>query len=377
MNLGILAGEASGDTLGHGLITELNKQNSGMQISGIGGPKMISEGCDSLFLMERLSIMGFFEPLKRLRELVKMRFQLAKHFLENKPDVFVGIDSPDFNLGLELKLKKAGIPTVHYVSPSVWAWRQKRIHKIARATDLVLTLLPFELDFYNKHGVPARFVGHPLADLIPLEIDTNKARDSLNIKHDEQYIALLPGSRLSELKHMGEMFIKTAKLCFKENNKIKFITSSINVDHSLELKKLLDELAPELPVNFYVGKSHEVMAAADAVLVTSGTATLETMLYKKPMVVVFKMGGVTFEIAKRIIKVKHIALPNLLADAPLVPELIQDQAEPNIAANYLLEYLSDKEKTQELKNKFYDMHSKLRCNASFQAAKAVMDICNK
>lgn len=377
MKLGILAGEASGDLLGQGLIKALRLSYPDLMVSGVGGPAMIQAGCHSLYEMERLSVMGFFEPLMRIHELLKMRSGLAHYFIENKPDVFIGIDSPDFNLGLEIKLRKAGIPVIHYVSPSVWAWRQKRIHKIAKATDLVLTLFPFEVDFYQKHHVPACFVGHPLADLIPLQIDKLAARQRLALDPHVTYVALLPGSRRNELKNMGELFIATAKKCLQQNPQIQFITSAINAARDAEFKAICQRVAPEFPIHFFMGKSHDVMAASDVVLVTSGTATLETMLFKRPMAIVYRVGNVTFQIAKRLIKLPFIGLPNLLAKESLVPEFIQDAATPDAIANALLDYIHYPEKAQALEKTFLAIHQELRRQANEQAASAVKRLINQ
>lgn len=373
MKLGILAGEASGDLLGAGLISELRKTQD-VTVTGIGGPAMMKQDCQSLFEMERLSIMGFYEPLKRLPELLNIRRGVLNHFTKNKPDVFVGIDSPDFNLGIELKLRKAGIPVVHYVSPSVWAWRHKRIHKIAKATDLVLTLFPFEAAFYEKHQVRAHFVGHPLADAIPLQTDKIAARLALNIAPDAEYIALLPGSRRFELKNLAELFIATAKRLLELKPHIKFITSAANDLRNKEFQELCQRLAPELPIHFFIKESHKVMAAADVVLVTSGTATLETMLFKRPMVIVYRVGPVTYQIAKRMIKLKYIGLPNLLANESLVPEFIQDAAQPNEVAKAVLEFLNSQENTAELIQKFSNIHHALRRNANQEAARAILSL---
>lgn len=374
MKLGIVAGEASGDLLGKGLITTLRTSHPELAVTGVGGPAMIAAGCHSLYDMERLSVMGFFEPLMRIHELIKMRSNLACYFIEHKPDIFIGIDAPDFNLGLELKLRKAGIPVIHYVSPSVWAWRQKRIHKIAKATDLVLTLFPFEADFYKKHQVPAHFVGHPLADLIPLQVDKLAARQRLGLDPDITYIALLPGSRRNELKYMGELFVATAQRCLKQNPKIQFITSAVHDVRGREFKNMCQRLAPDLPIHFFVGKSHDVMAASDVVLVTSGTATLETMLFKRPMAIVYRVGKITFQIAKRLIKLPFIGLPNLLAGRSLVPEFIQDAATPDAVAEVLLDYIDHPEKAQWLEKAFFDIHQTLRCEANEQAAYSVMNL---
>jgi lipid-A-disaccharide synthase len=373
-NIGILAGEPSGDLLGADLIKALHAQNPMLNFSGIGGPNMISAGCASLFEMERLSVMGLIEPLSRLPELFRIRKQLYQHFLTHRPDVFIGIDSPDFNLGLELKLRRAGIPVIHYVSPSVWAWRQKRIFKIAKATDLVLTLFPFEADFYQKHNVPVRFVGHPLADLIPLQSDKIAARAKLNLEPETTYIAILPGSRHNEIKYLAEIFFAAAKRCWQQKPHIKFITSAINEKRHQELHAIFQQCAPELPVTFFQKSSYDVMAAADIVLVTSGTATLETMLFKRPMVVAYRMANLTYKIARHLVKLQYIGLPNLLADELLVPEFIQDAVTPLNLSQALLEYLDHPEKVSMLQKKFLEIHQQLRCNASQQAAQAVLEL---
>ena len=372
--IGILAGEPSGDMLGAGLMNALNVQSSHFEFTGIGGPKMIAAGCRSLHEMERLSVMGLVEPLFRLPELFRIRRHLYHYFIQNRPDVFIGIDSPDFNLGLELKLRQKGIPVIHYVSPSVWAWRQKRIIKIAKATDLVLTIFPFEADFYKKHHVPVQFVGHPLADLIPLQNDKSAARKKLNLDQDATYIALLPGSRHNEIKFLAERFLATAAQCLKKRPHIKFITSSINEARHQELQTIYQTKFPDLPLTFFQGCSHEVMEASDLVLVTSGTATLETLLYKRPMVIAYRMANFTFQLARHLVKLKYIGIPNLLADEKLVPEFIQGDATPANMSKALLDYLDHPEKVVALENKFLEMHQQLRCNANQQAANAVLNV---
>lgn len=373
-NIGILAGEPSGDLLGASLIKALLDQNAKYTFTGVGGPAMIAAGCTSLFEMERLSVMGLVEPLFRLSELIRIRRDLYRYFIANPPHVFIGIDSPDFNLGLELKLRQAGIPVIHYVSPSVWAWRQKRIFKIAKATDLVLTLFPFEADFYERHHVPVRFVGHPLADAIPLHPDKLDARKKLNLDPDATYIAILPGSRRNELKYLAAHFLAAAKFCWQQRPKIKFITSAINETRAKEFQEIVNKVAPDLPLTFFQNRSHDVMAAADIVLVTSGTATLETMLYKRPMVVAYRMSNLTYQLARHLVKLRYISLPNLLLDEKLVPEFIQDKATPENISAALIDYLDHPEKIKILENKFLDIHQRLRCNASQQAASAVMEL---
>jgi lipid-A-disaccharide synthase len=374
MKLGIVAGEASGDILGAGLIKSLREHATGLTATGVGGPRMINVGFNSLFEMERLSVMGLIEPLFHLRDLFKIRSGLLHHFTQNKPDAFIGIDSPDFNLSIELKLRQAGIPIVHYVSPSVWAWRQKRIIKIKKAVDLMLTLFPFETDFYRQHNVPVCFVGHPLADMIPLHSDKQAARKQLNLDDTVQYIAILPGSRRNEIKYLADSFIHTAVLCWKKQPNLRFITSAINEQRNQEFKTRCQQLAPDLPIDFFVNRSHDVMAAADCVLVTSGTATLETMLFKRPMVIAYKMAGLTFEIGRRLVKLQHVGLPNLLAKQLLVPEFIQQDAVPEKMAAALLDFIQHPEKIAVLAEKFLEIHQQLRQNANQAAAEAVRGI---
>lgn len=374
LNVGVVAGEASGDLLGAGLMTALQTRRSPIVVSGIGGPTMMAAGCHSLHDSERLAVMGLIEPLFHLPELIRIRRDLIRYFLESRPDVFVGIDSPDFNLGLELTLRRAGIPVIHYVSPSVWAWRQKRIHKIARATDLVLTLFPFEADFYQKHNVPAKFVGHPLADAIPLQIDKEGARKKLGLAQDVTYVAILPGSRRNELKYLAEVFVKTAEHIHKQRPSICFVTSAINPSRDAEFQQLVQRVAPQLPITFFQGRSHDVLAASDIVLVTSGTATLETMLFKKPMVIAYRMSTMTYAIARHLVKLKCIGLPNLLADERLVPEFIQNNVTPENLSRAILDFLDHPAKMDSIAKRFTDIHHTLRCDANQQAANAVLEL---
>jgi lipid-A-disaccharide synthase len=371
MKLGILAGEASGDILGAGLIRSLHASISDLHVTGIGGSAMIQAGCQSLYEMERLSVMGYIEPLFRLPELLRIRNGLYSHFMHHRPDVFVGIDSPGFNLGFELKLRRAGIPVVHYVSPSVWAWRKNRIFKIAKAVDLMLTVLPFEEDIYKQHNIPVKFVGHPLADAIPLQSDKIAARKALGVDSDATYIALLPGSRHGELKYLSEIFLATAQLCLKQNPRLKFITSAVNTKRDLEFKEYCKKYASGLPITFFEKRSHDVMAASDVVLVASGTATLETMLFKRPMVVAYRLSPLMYKIASQLVTVSMYSLPNLLAKEVLVPEFIQDAATPDALSAALLDFLNHPEKTEILERKFLTIHQQLRCNANQQGAEAV------
>lgn len=377
MKIGILAGEASGDLLGAKLIHALRDRCPNLQIEGMGGPAMIAAGCNSLFDMERLAMMGFVEPLFRLPDLIKLRHDLYKHFTTNPPDVFIGIDAPDFNIGLELKLRQAGIPVIHYVSPSVWAWRQYRVHKIAKAVDLMLTLLPFETKFYEQHKVPVRYVGHPLAEQIPLQPDTMEARRALCIDENATYVALLPGSRRQEIRYMAEPFLRAAKLAWQQRPNLRFLTAHVNEKRYQEFYEYFKQYAPEIPLQFFTRRSQDVMAAADVVVVTSGTATLETMLFKKPMIISYRMSHFTYQIAKLLVKTPYAGLPNLLANKLLVPELIQDAATPEKICEHILDYLDHPEKVQALRKEFTDLHQQLRSDSLGCISEAVLGVVNK
>lgn len=359
MKIGIVAGEASGDLLGAALIEAIKARFPEASIEGMGGPAMQAAGCTTLFDSERLAVMGFVEPLMRLPDLIRLRRDIVTHFTTHQPDLFIGIDSPDFNLGLEIKLRATGIPVVHYVSPSVWAWRQGRIKKIARAVDLMLTLLPFEAKFYEQHKVPVMYVGHPLARQIPREPDVQAARASLQLPKNATVIALLPGSRAQEIKHMATPFLLAAKLLHEQNPHLQFITSHINEARYQAFYEAYQRIAPDLPLTFYLRKSSEVMAAADVVVVTSGTATLEVMLHKKPMVIAYRMSRLTHWLAKWLVKTKHVGLPNLLADERLVPELIQEAATPEAIAEHVRYALDHPQYVQALQARFDALHEVL------------------
>ena len=371
MKIAIVAGETSGDLLGAGLLAALKRVYPDLQAEGIAGPQMQAQGCQSLFDIERLSVMGFVEPLSRLPELIKIRKSLIKRFTENPPDVFIGIDAPAFNIGLEYHLKKAGIKTVQFVSPSVWAWRKKRIFKIKKAVDLMLTLFPFENKIYDQHRVRNCFVGHPFADAIPLESDTFKARELLGLHSDRQYIAILPGSRHSELKRLTEPFIEAARRCYEINPTIAFITPMVNEHKQQQFQEALKLLAPELPFTVFAGKSQTIMAAADVVLLASGTAALEAMLLGKPMVVAYKLHPLTYCLAKRLVKLDVVSLPNLLLHKKVIPELIQEQANPQALADAVMYYLDHPSEVLRLQQQFTEVHRQLKRNANETAAGAI------
>ncbi len=339
---------------------------------GVGGPLMMAQGLDSQVPMERLSVMGLVEPLKRLPELLRIRRNLLAGFIADPPDVFIGIDSPDFNLGVEARLRAHGIRTVHYVSPSVWAWRQGRIRKIAKAADLVLTLFPFESDFYQRHQVPVCFVGHPLADLIPLEPDRAAARAELGLPEQGKVLALLPGSRQGELARMGPVFVATARQLLQEDPDLTVLMPCANADRKQQLLAVPGVKAGRLLL--LDGQSRIAMTAADAVILASGTAALEAMLLKRPMLVCYKLAFLSYQIISRMLKVPWFSLPNLLSGRRLVEELVQDEVSVPTLVSRARDLLHDPAHHQALLQTYRDIHLQLRQDASRKAAKAIKDI---
>jgi lipid-A-disaccharide synthase len=376
IHIGIVVGEASGDILGAALMVELRRHFPTAEYSGIGGPRMLAQGFHSYFPQDRLAVMGLIEPLKRLPELLRIRKFLREHFIQNPPAVFIGIDSPDFNIPLEGKLKESGIKTVHYVSPSVWAWRQKRIINIASSVDLMLTLLPFEAKFYEDHQVPVEFVGHHLADAIPEVVDKVTARKTLGLPEEGRIVALLPGSRSGEVERMGELFMRTAVFCIEQDPSLQFVIPAANSDRYRQLHIELTEYV-DFPIHLLNGHSQEAMAAADVVLVASGTVTLEALLLKKPMVVAYKMATLSYKLLSWLVKTPYISLPNLLAGKMLVPELLQDKATPEALSAAVMNYFENPEEAQALRQTFAEMHGLLKRNASVRAADAVARLINK
>ena len=372
LTVALVAGEASGDILGAGLMQALKAQHANVEFIGVGGPRMEAQGLESYFPQERLAVMGLVEVLGRLPELLRRRKRLLQTLLGVRPDVFIGIDAPDFNLDLALKLRRAGIKTVHYVSPSVWAWRQKRVLKIRDACDLMLTLFPFEAKFYDAHQVAVRFVGHPLADTIPLVSDRAAARTTLGLPQEGLIVALMPGSRGGEVGRLGELFLAAADRLRSMRPGIRFVVPCASPERRAQLEQML--IGRDLPLTLLDGRSHEALAACNAVLIASGTATLEALLYKRPMVVAYSVSPLTFRILKRLVKSPYVALPNLLAQRLLVPELLQDAATPDAMAQLLSPLLDNGDSQTE---GFDAIHRTLRCDASSQAADAVLELLGR
>ena len=366
--------------IGAGLISELRKKYPNAVFEGIAGPLMQKEGCASLYPMESLSVMGILPILKKLPELLKMRADLARYWIDTQPDLFIGIDAPEFNIGLEKKLKDKGIKTVHYVSPSVWAWRPKRIHKIKQAVDLMLCLFPFEQDIYQHHAIDNFCVGHPLADEVPVESNKNEARDVFGLEHNKQLVCLMPGSRGSEMKLLGADFIDMAVLLRQFYPDIRFVAPMANSKRRAQFTQQLEEakakhqLVPE--ITLIDGQSRKVMAASDYIVMASGTATLEAMLVKRPTVVAYKVGAMSYRIFKKLLTIDTFAIPNLLSKKPLLPELIQDDCTPDNLFAEVRAWIGDDENNQgqrwqSVHDEFVEMHQMLKKDANVYAANSI------
>ncbi len=374
MRIGIVAGEASGDLLAASLMQAIRARVPGVEFEGIAGPRMQQLGCRVFYPSEKLAVMGLTEVLGRLFELLRIRRDVARRFSAAPPDVFIGVDAPDFNLGLERKLKARGIPTVHFVSPSVWAWRRYRVKKIARSTDLVLCLFPFEEQFYAQHGVAARYVGHPLADMIPLDNDMRAARAKFGLESEGEIVAILPGSRSMEVQNLGPEFVRTAAWILQRRPGTRFITPVASAKTRALFQEILAQQRGELPLMLVEGQSHDAMAAADVVLLASGTAALEALLLKKPMVVAYRVSKLSAFLLRRMIKVPYYSLPNLLAGKEIVDEFVQDDVRADQLGRHLLGFLEEPERAQALRAQFRDIHLQLRRDAAQQAADAVLEL---
>lgn len=371
--IAIVAGEASGDLLGSMLMTAIREAGPDVSFIGIGGPKMQAVGMNVLFPLEKLAVNGYLEVLRHYRELVGIRRSLRARFLAEPPDLFIGIDAPDFNLDLELALKQHGIPTVHYVSPSIWAWRGERIHKIKRAVSHLLALFPFEPPLYEKIGVPVSYVGHPLADLLPLQPRRSEMREQMHIPQDARVYALLPGSRQSEVRRLAATFIETARLILQQQPGALFLVPLASRETRGIFEHALWQLdAQQLPFTLLFGHAHDAMVAADGVLVASGTATLETALLKRPMVITYKLSPFSYWLARRRQYLPYVGLPNILAGRFVVPEILQDDATPQNLAQALLNAVNTRQAVARLEACFDGIHRSLRQNTAEKAAQAIL-----
>jgi lipid-A-disaccharide synthase len=372
LRIGMVANEPSGDLLGGALAAELRALVPDVHLVGVAGPRMLEAGCETLFPLERLSVMGLAEVLAHLPELLRLRARLDRYFRAERPAVFVGIDAPDFNLGLERRLRDAGIPTVHVVSPTVWAWRPGRVKGVRRAVDLMLCLFPFEEAFLRARGVPARFVGHPLADQIPIEVDRGAARAALGLAGPGAVVAILPGSRVGEVSYLAAPFIGAAALVLASRPDLRFVVPLVNARVRALFQSELDRLAPDLPATLVDGRSREALAAADCVLTASGTATLETLLIKRPMAVGYRVHPITYRLARRLVKVPYAALANLLVGRELAPEFLQDRCRAELIAPALLAFLDDPGRVAAIQAEYARIHEGMRHHAAREAARAIL-----
>lgn len=377
VRIALVAGEASGDLLGSLLIPALKEKLPDAIFYGIGGPKMQAKGFDAWWPLEKLSVMGYIDALKNFREIFAIRRQLKKRLLELRPDIFIGIDAPDFNLGLETDLKAAGIKTIHYVSPSIWAWRGGRIKKIGRAVNRVLALFPMEPALYEKEGIPVSYVGHPLADIIPLETSKQAVREKLGMPRSLPVFALLPGSRKGELERMADTFVQTAKLIRERLPDAQFVVPLTTRETRLQFETAIyKQQAGDVPFRLLFGHAQDALGAADVSLVASGTATLEAALIKRPMVITYKIAPSSYWIGKRMVRSPYVGLPNILAGRFVVPEILQDEATPENLAEALMKLYEDKESAAAIAEAFTDIHLQLRQNNAEKAANAVIQCLN-
>src|SRR5881394_2128679 len=375
LRVGMVAGEASGDQLGAHLMTALKARGRPIQFAGIGGPRMLNQGFVSHYPMEKLSVRGYTEALLHFREILGIRSGLTRSLLAERPDLFIGVDASEFNLGLERNLKDAGIPTIHYVSPSVWAWKGWRVKRVARSVNHILVMFPFEAPLYEKIGVPVTYVGHPLADIIPEHPNRDEARAQLRLPSGKLIIAMLPGSRRSELQHMANIFVLCAHRFRQEVHDVHFVVPTVTREtRDLFERALYENQRTDLPLTLLFGHSHEALAAADLALVASGTATLETALFKTPMVIAYRQSPITWALMRSMLYLPYVGMPNILAGERLVPELLQDEATPAALAAALLGLLRDRAAQQRQVERFHEFHHLLRQNTAEKAADAILNV---
>ena len=373
LRLGLVAGEASGDLLAGLLLSGVRQRWPGLQAAGIGGPRMAAQGFEAWWPHERLSVFGYVDALGRLPELLRIRRQLAERLLKDPPAAFIGVDAPDFNFGLEKRLRTAGVKTLHFVCPSIWAWRGERVHKLAQAADHVLCLFPFEPALLQQHGIGATFVGHPLADHIPLEVPRQASRTALGLAAGDQVVALLPGSRRSEVNYIAPPMLAAAALMHRQRPALRLV-----MPVAPGLRGLVDPLvaahAPGVPIELLDGRSHEALAACDVTMVASGTATLEAALFKRPMVITYRMAWLNWQRMRRMSYQPWYGLPNILSREFVVPELIQDQATPEELARETLSWLDNATRAEALSRRFTDLHLALRQDTARKAADAIAQV---
>jgi lipid-A-disaccharide synthase len=376
MRIALVAGEASGDSLGAALIEALKRRFPGAQFAGVAGPKMKAAGCTAWFDSEQLAVMGLTEILRHLPRLLRLRRTLQQRIVAWRPDVFIGVDFKEFNLGLARRLKKQGLRTVQYVSPQVWAWRQGRARTIGEAVDLILCLFPFEPDFYREYGVRAAFVGHPLADQVPMEVDQRAARAELGIAPDARVLAILPGSRRGEVEHLADSFAGAAELLAARYPGLVCIAPMVTPALRELFAARCAALAPRAAVRMLDGQARRALVAADVALVASGTATLETALCKRPMVVAYRLGAFSAFLLRQLglVKVRHISQPNLLAGSELVPEFVQEQASPGNLADAVADWLDHPEKVDVVRREFAKIHETLRRGGAERAAGEIAEL---
>lgn len=378
LHIGIVANEPSGDQLGADLITAIQELVPHAKFEGVGGLLMQKAGCKSLVPIEHLSVMGLIEVVWHLPRLLHIRRNLIKHFLKHPPDVFIGIDAPDFNLGLERHLRIAGIPTVHYVCPTIWAWRTQRATTLRRSTDLTLSILPFEKVLLESQSIPTSYVGHPLAEAIPIEPNQQQARLQLGLPATQPILALLPGSRISEIQLLAKIFLKTASWCYQKHPQLHFVIPLVTPKIRELVEIAQQSIAPEIPITFVDGHSHTVLTASNLALTASGTATLEALLCKCPHVVAYRLNSLTYWLVKNfnLIKVSHIALSNILAQESLAPEYLQDSCQPEQLTQAVLNFLDNPKLMESIRQRYKRIHLELKCDSKHRAAKAVLNLIN-
>ncbi|MCB1887025.1 MAG: lipid-A-disaccharide synthase [Rhodocyclaceae bacterium] len=373
VRIAMVAGEASGDLLAAHLIRALKHHLPDAEFYGIGGPKMAAEGFDVMWPCERLAVHGYVDALKRYRELSGIRRELGRHILRERPNAFIGVDAPDFNLGLESRLKAGGLPTIHFVSPSIWAWRGGRIKRISRSVSHMLCLFPFEPALYEARGIPVTYVGHPLADVLPMAPDRAATRETLGLPDEQLIFALLPGSRQSEARNLGPLFIETIQVLAQRHPDAQFLVPLATRETLAIFEQAIHAAGGrELPVRLMRGHAWEAMTAADVVLVASGTATLEAALLKRPMVITYRIGQWQYRLMKRMAYLPWVGLPNILCNDSVVPELLQDEATPVALADALDAWVADGDARARLEALFTEMHQDLRQDTASRAAEAIL-----